>query len=74
VPTNEQNKVVISTTTQSLAIGCHAGGFSQLHSFNMDDKTTEILKRFSDSWEATESFYNNLIDNYSPIAPSPKRW
>ncbi len=32
--------------------------------FNMDDRTTEILKRFSNSWTDTKNFYDNLIDNY----------
>jgi hypothetical protein len=31
----------------------------------MDERITEILKRFSSSWTATESFYDNLIDNRS---------
>lgn len=31
----------------------------------MDERTTEILKRFSKSWTETENFYDNLIDNYS---------
>ncbi|MEO6637513.1 MAG: hypothetical protein ABIN25_04510 [Ginsengibacter sp.] len=30
----------------------------------MDDRTTEILKRFSDSWANTETFYDNLIYKY----------
>lgn len=31
----------------------------------MDERTKEILKRFTDSWAETENFYDNLIDNYS---------
>jgi hypothetical protein len=30
----------------------------------MDERTTEIIKRFTNSWTETESFYDNLIDNY----------
>jgi hypothetical protein len=30
----------------------------------MDDRTAEILKRFSNSWTETEIFYNKLIDNF----------
>ena len=29
----------------------------------MDTRTEEILKRFTESWIATEAFYTNLIDN-----------
>ena len=32
--------------------------------FNMDERTTEILNRFNNSWLETEKFYNDLIDNY----------
>lgn len=31
----------------------------------MDERTTEILKRFSRSWTTTENFYDDLIGNYS---------
>lgn len=31
----------------------------------MDERTEEILKRFSDSWDKTEMFYDNLIANYA---------
>ena len=31
----------------------------------MDERTTEILKRFNNSWTETEKFYDNLINNYS---------
>ncbi|MFM2388039.1 MAG: hypothetical protein RL660_2796 [Bacteroidota bacterium] len=30
----------------------------------MDERTQEILKRFSDSWTETEAFYDDLIANY----------
>lgn len=30
----------------------------------MDQRTAEILKRFSESWKATEEFYDDLIDHY----------
>jgi hypothetical protein len=30
----------------------------------MDERTTEILKRFNNSWMETEKFYDNLIGNY----------
>jgi hypothetical protein len=30
----------------------------------MDERTTEILKRFRDSWTTTENYINNLIDNH----------
>ena len=30
----------------------------------MDERTTEILRRFSSSWTATEHFYDDLIDNH----------
>jgi len=30
----------------------------------MDERTKEILKRFSDSWTETEKFYDDLIANY----------
>lgn len=33
--------------------------------FDMDDKTKETLKRFSDSWMVTEAFYDDLINNHS---------
>ncbi len=31
----------------------------------MDDRTTEILKRFSNSWTDIENLYDDLIDKYS---------
>ncbi len=31
----------------------------------MDERTTEILKRFSNSWTETEKHFDNLIENYS---------
>jgi hypothetical protein len=31
----------------------------------MDKRTTEILRRFSRSWSDTESFFNDLINNYT---------
>ena len=30
----------------------------------MDSRTEEILLRFSDSWDETEKFYDDLINNY----------
>jgi hypothetical protein len=30
----------------------------------MDERTTEILKRFNNSWTETEKFYDDLIENY----------
>jgi len=30
----------------------------------MDERTIEILNRFSKSWTETENIYNDLIDNY----------
>ncbi len=30
----------------------------------MDERTVEILKRFSSSWSDTLNFYDDLIDNY----------
>lgn len=30
----------------------------------MDDRTAEILSRFNQSWNETESFYDELIDQY----------
>lgn len=32
--------------------------------FKMDERTKEIVKRFSDSWTETEKFYDDLIANY----------
>lgn len=31
----------------------------------MDEKATEILKRFNNSWIETETFYDSLIENHS---------
>ena len=31
----------------------------------MDDRTTEILKRFKNSWAETEQFLDELIDKYA---------
>jgi hypothetical protein len=31
----------------------------------MDERTNEILKRFFDSWNETEKYYDDLINNYS---------
>jgi hypothetical protein len=33
--------------------------------FNMDERTKEVVKRFSESWTETEKFYDDLIANYS---------
>jgi hypothetical protein len=31
---------------------------------NMDERTSEIIKRFNKSWAETEKFYDNLIGHY----------
>lgn len=32
--------------------------------FKMDERTKDIVKRFTDSWSETEIFYDDLIANY----------
>lgn len=32
--------------------------------FKMDERTKDIIKRFSDSWTETEKFFDDLIANY----------
>lgn len=48
-----------------LHVSCHAATTSGLTPRKMDERTTEILKRFTDSWSETEKFYDDLVDNYS---------